>query len=146
MYSHLESEPFDRWRFVSRGLPTQTPEKRKPCSGEAGLSLGEARGDDLRFTSVRRWSGRSGSIAQSTNNEPPCGVVPVECFTQSSRPENTGILAVLKEAGDEQTPTAVAKLAGMKAENVRVLIRKMVASLVARSNSLGSAITLHRPS
>jgi hypothetical protein len=33
----------------------------------------------------------------------------------------------LKEAGDEQTPAAIAKLAGMKPENVRVLIRKMVA-------------------
>jgi hypothetical protein len=32
----------------------------------------------------------------------------------------------LKETGDEQTPAAIAKLTGMKAENVLVLIRKMV--------------------
>ena len=42
--------------------------------------------------------------------------------------ERRKIVAALKEAGDEQTPTAIAKLAGMKAENVRVLIRKMVAN------------------
>jgi hypothetical protein len=42
--------------------------------------------------------------------------------------ERRKIVAALKEAGDELTPTAIAKLAGMKAENVRVLIRKMVAS------------------
>jgi hypothetical protein len=42
--------------------------------------------------------------------------------------ERRKIVAALKEAGDEQTPTAIAKLAGMKAENVRVLIRKMAAS------------------
>jgi hypothetical protein len=40
--------------------------------------------------------------------------------------ERRKIVAALKEAGDEQTPAAIAKLAGMKAENVRVLIRKMV--------------------
>jgi hypothetical protein len=34
----------------------------------------------------------------------------------------------LKEASDELTPTAIAKLTGMKVENVRVLLRKMVAS------------------
>jgi hypothetical protein len=42
--------------------------------------------------------------------------------------ERRKIVAALKEAGDEQTPAAIAKLAGMKAENVRVLIRKMVAT------------------
>jgi AAA domain len=42
--------------------------------------------------------------------------------------ERRKIVAALKEAGDEQTPAAIAKLAGMKAENVRVLIRKMAAS------------------
>jgi hypothetical protein len=42
--------------------------------------------------------------------------------------ERRKIVAALKEAGDEQTPAAIAKLAGMKAENVRVLIRKMVAN------------------
>jgi AAA domain-containing protein len=42
--------------------------------------------------------------------------------------ERRKIVAALKEAGDEQTPTAIAKLAGMKVENVRVLLRKMVAS------------------
>jgi DNA-binding Lrp family transcriptional regulator len=41
--------------------------------------------------------------------------------------ERRKIVAALKEAGDEQTPAALAKLAGMKPENVRVLIRKMVA-------------------
>jgi AAA domain-containing protein len=40
--------------------------------------------------------------------------------------ERRKIVAALKEAGDEQTPAAIAKLAGMKPENVRVLIRKMV--------------------
>jgi len=42
--------------------------------------------------------------------------------------ERRKIVAALKEAGGEQTPAAIAKLAGMKAENVRVLIRKMVAN------------------
>jgi DNA-binding Lrp family transcriptional regulator len=42
--------------------------------------------------------------------------------------ERRKIVAALKEAGDEQTPAAIAKLAGMKAANVRVLLRKMVAS------------------
>jgi hypothetical protein len=42
--------------------------------------------------------------------------------------ERRKIVAALKEAGDEQTPAAIAKLAGMKAPNVRVLLRKMVAS------------------
>ena len=51
---------------------------RRPCSGEAGLSLGGSEGDDLRFTSVSRWSGRSGSTPQSKNMGHPCGVVPVE--------------------------------------------------------------------
>ncbi|WP_439404741.1 AAA family ATPase [Bradyrhizobium sp. DASA03076] len=40
--------------------------------------------------------------------------------------ERRKIVAALKEAGDEQTPAAIAKLTGMKAENVRVLLRKMV--------------------
>jgi len=40
--------------------------------------------------------------------------------------ERRKIVAALKEAGEEQTPTAIAKLTGMKVENVRVLIRKMV--------------------
>jgi hypothetical protein len=42
--------------------------------------------------------------------------------------ERWKIVATLKEAGDEQTSAAIAKLAGMKAQNVRVLIRKMVAT------------------
>jgi hypothetical protein len=42
--------------------------------------------------------------------------------------ERRKIVAALKEAGDEQTPTGIAKLTGMKVENVRVLLRKMVAS------------------
>ena len=42
--------------------------------------------------------------------------------------ERRKIVSALKEAGDEQTPTAIAKLTGMKVENVRVLLRKMVAS------------------
>jgi hypothetical protein len=42
--------------------------------------------------------------------------------------ERRKIVAALKEAGDEQTPTAISKLTGMKVENVRVLIRKMVSS------------------
>ncbi|MDI3567122.1 hypothetical protein [Bradyrhizobium sp. Arg816] len=32
----------------------------------------------------------------------------------------------MKETGDEQTPAAIAKPAGMKPENVHVLLRKMV--------------------
>jgi AAA domain len=39
--------------------------------------------------------------------------------------ERRKIIAALKEAGDEQTPTGIAKLTGMRVENVRVLIRKM---------------------
>ena len=42
--------------------------------------------------------------------------------------ERRKIIAALKEAGDEQTPAAIAKLTGMKVQNVRVLIRKMVAN------------------
>jgi RecA-family ATPase len=42
--------------------------------------------------------------------------------------ERRKIVTALKEAGDEQTPTGIAKLAGMKVQNVRVLLRKMVAS------------------
>jgi hypothetical protein len=42
--------------------------------------------------------------------------------------ERRKIIAVLKDEKDELTPAAIAKIAGMKAENVRVLIRKMVAS------------------
>jgi hypothetical protein len=42
--------------------------------------------------------------------------------------ERRKIVAALKEAGDEQTPTDIAKLTGMKVQNVRVLLRKMVAS------------------
>lgn len=42
--------------------------------------------------------------------------------------ERRKIVAVLREAGDELTPAAIAKLTGMKVENVRVLLRKMVAS------------------
>jgi hypothetical protein len=34
----------------------------------------------------------------------------------------------LKEAGDELTPTAIAKLTGMKVQNLRVLLRKMFAA------------------
>jgi hypothetical protein len=37
-------------------------------------------------------------------------------------------VAALKEAGDELTPTAIAKMIGAKVENVRVLLRKMFAS------------------
>ena len=48
MYLRRESEPFLRWRFASGSSPTA--EKRKARSGKAGLSLGEARGDSLRFT------------------------------------------------------------------------------------------------
>jgi RecA-family ATPase len=40
--------------------------------------------------------------------------------------ERRKIIVALKEAGDEQTPTDIAKLTGMKVQNVRVLIRKMV--------------------
>jgi hypothetical protein len=42
--------------------------------------------------------------------------------------ERRKIVAALREAEDELTPAAIAKLTGMKAENVRVLLRKMVAS------------------
>jgi hypothetical protein len=42
--------------------------------------------------------------------------------------ERRKIVAALKEAGDELTPTAIAKVTGMKVENVRVLLRKMVAA------------------
>jgi hypothetical protein len=42
--------------------------------------------------------------------------------------ERRKIVFAAKKAGDEQTPAAIAKLTGMKVENVRVLIRKMVAS------------------
>jgi hypothetical protein len=42
--------------------------------------------------------------------------------------ERRKIVAVLKEAGEEQTPTSIAKLTGMKVQNVRVLLRKMVPS------------------
>jgi hypothetical protein len=42
--------------------------------------------------------------------------------------ERRKIVAALKEACDELTPTAIAKLTGMKVENIRVLLRKMVAS------------------
>jgi hypothetical protein len=42
--------------------------------------------------------------------------------------ERRKIVAALKEAGDELTPTAIAKTIGAKVENVRVLLRKMVAS------------------
>jgi DNA-binding Lrp family transcriptional regulator len=38
------------------------------------------------------------------------------------------IVSALREAGDELTPAAIAKLVGTKAANVRVLIRKMVAN------------------
>jgi hypothetical protein len=41
--------------------------------------------------------------------------------------ERRKIVAALKEADDELTPMAIAKLAGMNAENVRVLVRKMAA-------------------
>jgi RecA-family ATPase len=40
--------------------------------------------------------------------------------------ERRKIIGALKEASDEQTPTDIAKLTGMKVQNVRVLIRKMV--------------------
>jgi hypothetical protein len=40
--------------------------------------------------------------------------------------ERRKIVSALREASDELTPAAIAKLAGMKAENVRVLLRKMV--------------------
>jgi hypothetical protein len=39
--------------------------------------------------------------------------------------ERRKIIAALKESGEELTPAAIAKLAGMKAENIRVLLRKM---------------------
>jgi hypothetical protein len=42
--------------------------------------------------------------------------------------ERRKIVAALKEACDEMTPTAIAKLTGMKVENIRVLLRKMLAS------------------
>jgi hypothetical protein len=42
--------------------------------------------------------------------------------------ERRKIVAALKEAYDEMTPTAIAKLTGMKVENIRVLLRKMLAS------------------
>jgi hypothetical protein len=57
--------------------------------------------------------------------------------------ERRKIVAVLKEADDELTPMAIAKLAGMKAENVRVLVRKMAAG--GDVLQPGSAITLRRP-
>jgi hypothetical protein len=41
--------------------------------------------------------------------------------------ERRKIIAALKEAHDELTPKAIADLVGMKAANVRVLLRKMVA-------------------
>ena len=41
--------------------------------------------------------------------------------------ERRKIVAALKEAYDEMTPTAIAKLTGMKVENIRVLLRKMLA-------------------
>jgi hypothetical protein len=41
--------------------------------------------------------------------------------------ERRKIVAALKEAGDEQTSAAIAKLPGTRVENVRVLLRKMVA-------------------
>jgi RecA-family ATPase len=41
--------------------------------------------------------------------------------------ERRKIVAALKEACDEMTPTAIAKLTGMKVENIRVLLRKMLA-------------------
>jgi transcription initiation factor IIE alpha subunit len=39
--------------------------------------------------------------------------------------ERRKIVAALREAGDAQTPTDIAKLTGMKVQNVRVLLRKM---------------------
>jgi hypothetical protein len=42
--------------------------------------------------------------------------------------ERRKIVSALKEAGDELTPTAIAKTIGAKVENVRVLLRKMVVS------------------
>jgi hypothetical protein len=42
--------------------------------------------------------------------------------------ERRKIVAALKEAGDELTPTAIVKTIGAKVENVRVLLRKMFAS------------------
>src|SRR5260221_7612856 len=42
--------------------------------------------------------------------------------------ERRKIVAALKEACDELTPTAIAKTIGAKVENVRVLLRKMVVS------------------
>jgi hypothetical protein len=42
--------------------------------------------------------------------------------------ERRKIVAALKEAGDELTPTAIAKTIGAKVENIRVLLRKMFAS------------------
>jgi hypothetical protein len=42
--------------------------------------------------------------------------------------ERRKIVAALKENGEEMTPTAIAKTIGAKVENVRVLLRKMVAS------------------
>ena len=48
--------------------PARSSKKRKPRSGEAGLSNGEARGDDLRFTSVRRCNRPFGSTPHRANN------------------------------------------------------------------------------
>jgi hypothetical protein len=42
--------------------------------------------------------------------------------------ERRKVIAALKEAGDELTPTAIAKLTGMKVQNLRVLLRKMFAA------------------
>jgi hypothetical protein len=42
--------------------------------------------------------------------------------------ERPKIVEALKKAGDELTPTAIAKTIGAKVENVRVLLRKMFAS------------------
>jgi hypothetical protein len=42
--------------------------------------------------------------------------------------ERRKIVTALKEAGDELTPTAIAKTIGAKVENIRVLLRKMFAS------------------
>ena len=42
--------------------------------------------------------------------------------------ERRKIIAALKEAGDELTPTAIAKTIGAKVENVTVLLRKMFAN------------------
>ena len=41
--------------------------------------------------------------------------------------ERRKIIAALKETDEEQTPSAIASLTGLKAANVRVLLRKMVA-------------------